>query len=635
MALVRSVVLAVVALCAHPAMADEAHGLEPTGTWDMQPVGTAPTPPMGWNSWNAFHLDLTEAGLIASAHVLVDGGFAALGYRTVNIDDGWWLKRRQGDGRLQVRTNVFPDAALAGGETSLRPWTDRLHAMGLKAGIYTDVGRNACSQAWSSDPATLPQGTRDEREVGLAGHVDQDIALYFATWNFDYIKVDGCGIAHYGADRHHVANGTFRALAPLINDTDPGQDDIPATRARYAEVRDALWRVRPRGDFVLSLCNWGTANVRDWGRQVGTMWRTSGDIDPTWGRMLHNFDSVATREFYAGPGHWNDPDMLEVGNGAFDGAHLTEARAHMALWAIEAAPLIIGTDLAAAPPAIRAILANPEVIAVDQDPAGHQGVIAYADDEREIVVKTLSVRGTKAVLLFNRLDEPTTITLTAQHLKMADSTPIALRDLTMRRDMGTMTGMRRFALAPHEALLLRAVGTPRLTHGWYLAELPGRIAVAADGIVVPQPDPTIHRMIDSHTGDTTGFGPRPTYYGWGAPRADATVFSETLTLAGQPLRDGIGVEANSRLQLHAEGAFAHFAAHAGVDDSTRGRKAGVRFEVWGDGHLLAKSAEQHFGVPPADISADITGVKVVELVARQVGADDGPVLATWGEARVE
>jgi hypothetical protein len=609
--------------------------LEPTGHWDLPTVGSAPTPPMGWNSWNAFHLDLTEAGLFASAQVLVDGGFVARGYRTVNIDDGWWLKRRQPDGRMQVRTNVFPGAAMAGGETSLRPITDRLHAMGLRAGIYSDIGRNACSQAWSSNPATLPQGTIDEREVGLSGHVDQDIALYFGAWNFDYIKVDGCGIAHYGATRAHVANGMFRALAPLINDTDPGQDDIAATRTRYAQVRDALRRVRPQGDWVLSLCNWGTADVRDWGRQIGTMWRTSGDIDPTWGRMLHNFDTVATREFYAGPGHWNDPDMLEVGNGAFDAGHLTEARAHMALWAIAAAPLIIGTDLAAAPPAIRAVLANPEVIAVDQDVAGHQGVIAYADDEREIVVKTLATRGTKAVLLFNRLAEPTTITLTAQQLKMADGAPIALRDLTMQRDLGTMTAARRFDLAPHQALLLRAVGTPRLPAGWYLSELPGRINVAADGLVVPLPDPTIHRMIDPHTGDTTGLGLRPAYDGWGAPRADATPFGQALTLAGGPLRDGIGALANSRLQLRADGAFTQVSAEVGVDDSTQGRKAAVRFEIWGDGRRLAASAPLRFGMVPAPLTAAIAGVRVVELVARQIDADLAPVVVTWGEARVE
>ena len=618
---------AAAAIAAGTAQARDA--VDPPGAWDMRAVASAPPPPMGWNSWNAFHLDITEAGLIASAQVLVDGGFAATGYRTVNIDDGWWLKRRQGDARMVVRTNVFPGAKLPNGETSLRPWTDRLHALGLKAGIYTDVGRNACSQAWTSNPATLPVGTVAEREVGLHGHVQQDIALYFGAWNFDYVKVDGCGIAHYGAGKPYVADGSFRMLPPLIVERDPGRDDIPATRATYVEVGDALRKVRPAGDFVLSLCNWGTANVRDWGRHAGTMWRTSADIEPTWVSMVHNFDTVSTREFYAGPGHWNDPDMLEVGNGAFDAAHLTEARSHMALWATIAAPLMIGTDLAAASPQIRDVLNNPEVIAVDQDPAGNQGVIAYADDTREVVVRTLATRGTKAVLLFNRSAAPISLTLTAQHLKMAEGAAIALRDLTARADLGTMTGKRTFDLAPHQALLLRATGTPRLASGWYVSELPGRINVAADGIATPQLDPTIATFGDS--ADIT----HPRYFGWGAPRADATPYAQALNIDGTVYRDGVGTLANSRLQVRADGAFHRFAARVGVDDSTLGRVAGVQFEVWGDGRRLAASAPLHFGAAPADLTADVTGARVIELVARQVGADSAPVVGTWAQARVE
>lgn len=609
--------------------------LEPTGHWDRRETGSAPTPPMGWNSWNAFHLDLTEAGLIASAKVLVDSGLAAQGYRNVNIDDGWWLKRRASDGRLDVRTNVFPSAALPHGETSLRPLTDRLHAMGLKAGIYSDVGRNSCSQAWNDGAGNLPEGTVAEREVGLYGHVDQDIALYFGAWNFDTIKVDGCGIAHYWASRDRVADGRFRVFPPLATETDPWRDAIPEVRALYTQVRDALNRVRPKGDFVFSLCNWGTANVRAWGKDVATMWRTSGDIDTTWGRLLHNFDTVSTRELYAGPGHWNDPDMLEVGNGPFDGDHLTEARAHMALWAIEAAPLIIGTDLGKAPPAIRAILGAREVVAIDQDPAGNQGVIAYTDNEREIVVKTLATRGHKAVVLFNRTNEPNVIVLGAQHLKMAADKPIALRDPWEGRDLGTFTGTRRFTLAPHEAILLVVDGTPELPTGQYLSEMTGRIDVAADGVIAPEVDPVIFRMNDTHAPDNQSTGNRPSYFGWGGPRADSTPYDQTLTIAGKTLRSGIGALANSRLQVRADGAFRRFAAQVGVDDSTRGRAAPVRFEVWGDGRLLAQSAPMRFGMAAAPLSAELGGAKVIELVARQIGPDQSPVVATWGEARVE
>ena len=607
--------------------------LRPSGRWTQAEVGSAPTPPMGWNSWNAFGVAVTEAKVLGSAQAIHDSGLENLGYRYINVDDGWWHHRRLTDGRMQVRTNLFPSASVGGGEdTSLRPFTDRLHAMGFRAGIYTDIGRNACSQAWSPDNPNLPTGTRAEREVGLYGHVDQDIALYFHTWNFDYIKVDGCGIAHYGADRALVANGTYRAFTPLARETDLGQTDIPAVRQLYSAVRDALRRARPAGNFVLSLCNWGSANVRAWGQDVGTMWRTSNDVDATWGRLLHNFDSVATREMYAGPGHWNDPDMLEVGNGLFDADHLTEARAQMSLWAIEAAPLIIGTDLTKAPHAILDVLGAPEVIAVDQDPAGNQGVIAYADDEREIIVKSLSRRGDKAVVLFNRTAEPTDITLTPAHLKLTG--PIALRDVWQRRDLAALTDRATFHLAPHETVMLKASGAPLLASGAYLSEITGRIHVAADGIRAPELDPIIHRMIDPANG-TTSNGFRPAYAGWGGPRADSTPYEQSLTVAGEGFRYGLGVLANSRLEVKADAQYHRFAARVGIDDSTRGRHASVRFALYGDGRLLAISRPMRFGEPAREISASVAGARVIELIVRQNGGDDGPVVATWGNARVE
>ena len=613
-----------------------APSVAPGGVWTHREVGSAPTPPMGWNSWNAFGTAITEAKVIGSAEVIRDSGLADAGYRSINIDDGWWRKRRSSDGRMQVRTNLFPSAAVGGAEeTSLRPFTDRLHAMGLRAGIYTDIGRNACSQAWSPDNPNLPEGTTAEREIGLYGHVEQDLALYFGDWNFDYVKVDACGIAHYAATRPNVVDHTFRALPPLVIDADANRSDIPAVQGLYGQVRDTLSRIRPKGDFVLSLCNWGSANVRAWGKEFGTMWRTSNDIDPTWGRMLHNFDSVATRELYAGPGRWNDPDMLEIGNGTFDAAHPVEARAHLSLWAMVAAPLIIGTDLTKAAPDTIATLDNREVIAVDQDPAGNQGVIAYTDDEREIVVKTLAARGTKAVALINRSAEPTEVTLTAEHLKFAANGPILLRDLWAHSDIGELGGQRTFRLAPHETLLLSAKGTPQLAAGYYLSEMPGRINAAVDGIPALEPDPVIHRMIDPYHAGTTWDGNRPAYVGWGGPRADATPYDQSLRIAGTAYRSGLGVLANSRLEVKADGAFARFVARVGIDDSTRGKRAAVRFEVYGDGRRLALSPPMRFASPAIEISAPITGVRVIELVVRQLGPAEGNVVASWAEARVE
>ena len=611
--------------------------LQASGQWTHKPVGSAPTPPMGWNSWNAFGVDITEAKVMAAAEAIKASGLQAAGYTNINIDDGWWRKRRLADGRMQIRTNLFPSAATGGvQETSFRPFTDRLHAMGFKAGIYTDIGYNACSQAWASDNPNLPEGTQAEREVGLHGHVAQDMALYFGAWNFDTVKVDACGLAHYGPSRSVVRDGTYRAFGPIVADAVPNRTDIPKVMALYREARDALRRVRPKDDFILSLCNWGAANVRAWGQDYGTTWRTSNDIDATWGRMLHNFDSVSTRELYAGPGRWNDPDMLEVGNGAFDAGHLTEARAHMSLWSIMAAPLIIGTDLGKTSPAILAVLGNREVIAVNQDAEGDQGVLAYTDSERAIIVKTLGDgRGRKAVVLFNRTAAPTDITLTAQHLKLRGDQPIALRDLWAQADLAPLGGQRVFHLAPHEAIMLTAAGSPLLAGGRYLSDMPARIHVAADGIRVLEPDPVIHRPVDPYNPSTTSSGNRPAYAGWGGPRADATPYDQTLAIAGATFRSGLGTLANAHLEVKAQGQFQRFAAQVGVDDSTRGRRAAVRFEVYGDGRLLAASRPMRFGMAAEPISAPVAGVKVVELIARQIGTDAGNVVATWAEARFE
>jgi hypothetical protein len=625
--------LAATAATAATAAAGADGGTDPQGRWTLSPVGSAPTPPMGWNSWNAFHLDITEAKIVGSARALVDTGLAAAGYRSVNIDDGWWLKRRQPDGRMIVRTNVFPSAAAGGADTSLRPFTDRIHAMGLRAGIYSDIGRNAGSQSGADwQGPTLPAGSVAEREVGLYGHVAADVQLFFGDWNFDYIKVDGCGIANYGADRPTVRAGHYRPLPPLIDFDQVNRTDVPAVRALYAEVRDALKRVRPRGDYAYSLCLWGSSDVRRWGEDVGTIWRTSRDIDPSWGSMIHNFDTVATRELYAGPGRWNDPDMLEVGNGFFDADHLVQARAHMTLWAIEAAPLLIGTDLTTASPAILDVLRAPEVVAVDQDPAGNQGVLAYTDDERQIVVRTLA-DGRKAVALVNRTAQPTRVTLSAAHLKMRGDQPVRLRDLWARRDLAPFTGEQEFPLQPFETRLLAAAGPSVLGAGYYLSEQPARIHVAADGVPAPAPDPTIHRTVAPADGPTTGGGERPVYAGWGAPRADATPYAGTIRIAGRAFPYGLGLLAGARLEVLPAPGSRRFEAMVGIDDATPAGASAARFELFGDGRRLAASAPKRVGEAPEPLAADVTGVRTLELVVRPL-AGTAPAVVAWGDARL-
>lgn len=625
--------LALSLLVAFSAQAPAQSTLEATGRWQHRPVGTAPTPPMGWSSWNAFRVDITEQKVLDSARVIVDSGLAAAGYRSINVDDGWWLKRRTADGRLQVRTGLFPSAA-TGADTSLRPFTDRIHAMGLKAGLYTDIGRNACSQAYDADSPNLPEGTAAEREVGLMDFMRQDVALFFGEWNFDYLKVDGCGLSSYGRDRPHVASGQYREYKPTIVEGSINQSDVDGTKKLYAGLRDALREVRPRGDYVLSVCLWGTVNVRSWGQDHGTMWRTSRDIANSFSQMVHNFDTVATREFYAGPGRWNDPDMLEIGNGEFDGHHLLEARTHLGLWAIAAAPLMIGTDLSKASPALIDVLKAPEVVAINQDPAGHQGVIAYADSDRQILVKTLA-DGRKAVLLFNRTGTPLKFTLTAEHLKMDAAAPIALRDAWARADVGTFTGKKEFELQPREALLFTATGKHVLPRGYFVSERPGNVYVARDGIRALEQDPVGYRALASWSTTDNG-GTRPAYAGWGGPRADSTPYDQALSVQRQGFRHGVGVLADSRLQVQVAPGSQRFTARVGVDDSTRGKTAAVSFEVWGDGRRLAATPPMKFNQPARELGADLRGVTLIELIVRQHGAEPaGPVVVTWGDARIE
>ncbi len=631
-AAIRFAVMA--ALVAIPAtvLGQIADPLAPTGTWSLATIGNAPTPPMGWNSWNAFGTNVNEAKVIGAAQAIVDNGLAALGYRYINIDDGWWLKRRQTDGRMLIRTNLFPSAKTGGAnQSSFRPFVDRLHKMGLKTGIYTDIGHNACSQAYNLSNPNLPEGTTLEREVGSYGHVEQDMTLYFKEWGFDYVKVDACGISGYGAERPVVKQADYRAFKPLIIDSNVNQTDIAAVKALYGDLRGTLIRLNPDNDFILSVCNWGTANVRSWGKDYGNLWRTSGDIQANWPRMLHAFDSVVTRELYAGPGHWNDPDMLFVGHGDFDIDHLTEAKSHFALWAIVAASLLIGYDLRDAPKPLLDIWGAKEIIAVNQDKAGNQGVLAYSGDDVQIIVKVLS-DGAKAVALFNRTAAPVVVELTAAHLKMAKDAPIALRDLWARTDIGTLTGERSFQLKPHETVMLKASGKSALSQGIYLSDLPARINVAADGITALEADPMIHRMTDPWDGHTRGSGSRPEYAGWGGPRADATPYDEAIRVANVPYRAGIGALANSRLEVRANGEFTIFTTSVGIDDSSRGKDATVTFEVYGDGRLLAKSPVTGFNQVARKLTADVTGIKIVELVARQHGTDTGPVVVAWGDA---
>ncbi|GJJ03262.1 hypothetical protein RugamoR64_38000 [Duganella rhizosphaerae] len=601
--------------------------LAPTARWSAYTAGRASTPPMGWSSWNAFGTDIDEAKILGSADRIVASGLAAAGYRYINIDDGWWARRQIPDGRMVIRADRFPSSVL-GGASSFRPFTDKLHAMGLKAGIYSDLGRNTCSQAYSGDDSELPKGSVPEREVGLYGHIDQDIALYFSDWGFDFIKVDGCGLRAYGADSPKVRSGQYRALTQQLDLESVSRSNIPAVQAEFAQINAALRHNKPDGDFLLSLCVWGAADVRAWGKNYGNLSRTSDDIRPSWARMLSNFDSAARRELYAHPGSWNDPDMLYIGSGDFDANHLVEAKSHFALWAILNAPLMIGADLRTMPQPLMDIVGNTDIIAVNQDSAGNQATLAYDADDLQILVKPLA-SGQKAVAIFNRGLAPIEVDLSAAQLKYRADAPVTLTDL-WSKEASAFTNETKLHVAPRETRIFRADGARSLAQGVYLSEQPGSVNPAVDGVTRPQADPTIFRSSAGWSG-TKGAGERPMYAGWGGARADSTPFGQTLRIGGTSYAAGIGILANSRLEVRNRG-YRRLSTLVGVDDSATDHTHGVTFMIYGDGKLLAKSKPLRWGQPAQALSAELGRAKLIELVARSTASVDEQLPVSWGDA---
>jgi alpha-galactosidase len=309
--------------------------LTPSGRFSVYASAAAPTPPMGWNPWNAFRTDVDEAKIRGSARALVESGLAAQGYRYVNIDDGWALQRLD-DGTLRIRDSMFPSSKVANSRTgSFKPFTDYLHGLGLRAGLYSDVGSNTCAQRWDAESANLPEGSVKERQVGSFGHAAQDMEQIFGTWRFDYIKIDACGVADYTADVEPVRSGHFGQFVPYIIRNDNAASQPGKVESLYATLGDAI-RQWAGPEAVLSICAWGEALSPLWGGARGNLTRTSPDIEFTWNSMLTNIDSAVDGALYAGPGRWNDPDMLAVGHGDFDIGHPDEARAHVTMWAIMA-----------------------------------------------------------------------------------------------------------------------------------------------------------------------------------------------------------------------------------------------------------------------------------------------------------
>jgi hypothetical protein len=320
--------------------------------------------------------------------------------------------------------------------------------------------------------------------------------------------------------------------------------------------------------------------------------------------------------------------MLYIGAGDFDADHLTEVRSHFALWAMMNAPLLIGADLRKTSDSLMNVFGNADIIALDQDPAGNQAIVAYDTNDVQFLVKTLST-GDKAIAIFNRSSGDYDVTLQAAHLKFRDDAPVELTDLWTHKQV-SFTKETKLHVAPRETLIFRAHGARTLADGFYLSEQPGKVNPAVDGITRPIADPTIFRTAAGWTG-TKGAGDRPQYAGWGGARADSAPYGQTLHVAGNTYSSGIGILANSRLEVRNDG-FKRFAAKVGVDDSATDKTTAVTFTVYGAGKRISESKPMKWGMPAEPIEADVSGVKLVELVARSAETQNEALSVTWGDA---
>jgi alpha-galactosidase len=373
------------------------------------------TPPLGWNSWNVWGPTVDDAKVRAAADALVSSGLAAQGYTYVNIDDAWEGPR---DANGEITSNEkFPD---------MKALADYVHSRGLKIGIYSSPGPRTCQQ----------------RFAGSYQHEAQD-AQTWARWGFDYIKYDWC---------------SYSDIEPTRNGLPP----LPALQKPYRLMRSVLDGLDR--DFVFSLCQYGWGNVWTWGADVGgNLWRVTGDITDTWGSMSGIGFAQTGHEQYTGPGHWNDTDMLVVGKLGW-GRTLRDTRltpneqlTHISLWALQAAPLIIGADLSQIDPFTTNLLGNPEVIAVDQDPLGKAAGRTLQHGRVEVWSRPLA-DGTMAVGLFNRDLVARTITVRWSDLGLSGSQPV--RDLWRHENMGARRD-ELSAVVPRHGVLLVKVGTPK------------------------------------------------------------------------------------------------------------------------------------------------------------------------------
>jgi alpha-galactosidase len=351
----------------------------------------AKAPPMGWNSWNKFGCNVSETLIREVADAMVSSGMKDAGYQYIVIDDCWQV------GRDTSGTIVADPERFKGGMKAL---ADYVHSKGLKFGLYSDAGAKTC-----------------EGRPGSNGFEVED-ARQYAAWGVDYLKFDWCS-----------SDGVDPKIA-------------------YPTMRDAL---KATGRSILfSMCEWGTSKPWTWARGVAHIWRTTGDIQDRWTSFTRLLDLQVGLEKYAGPGGWNDPDMLEVGNG---GMTVAEYRAHFSLWCLLSAPLMAGNDIRSMTPEIRDLLTNKDVVAVDQD-AAQQGRRIRKDGDLEVWVKNLS-GDARVVVLLNRGRAAAPMAVSWQELGLAFDAELKLRDLWAKKDLGVVKGTFSAGVPSHDVVMIK------------------------------------------------------------------------------------------------------------------------------------------------------------------------------------
>jgi alpha-galactosidase len=481
------------------------------------------------------------------ADAFVSQGLRDAGYTYVNIDDCWALPNRDASGNLVPDPARFPNG--------IKAVADYVHSKGLKFGLYSSAGTKTC------DTQGFPGGL---------GHEQQDANLW-ASWGVDYLKYDNCN--NNGVD----------------------------AKQRYKAMGDALKATgRP---ILYSICEWGENQPWNWAAQYGNSWRTTGDISDSWSSMIgiaHQNQPLAP---YAGPGAWNDPDMLEVGNG---GMTATEYRTHFSLWAQMAAPLLIGSDLRNVSSATLDILKNTDVIAVDQDALGRQGTVVSSSGGLVVMSKPLADGG-RSVTLTNENTTTRTVSTTAEAVGLGGATSYSLKDLWSKQT-STTTGAISASVPAHGTVMYRVT--------------PG----------TPVPPPTgVNQLGDlPWTSAANGWGPVERNLSNGEQAAGD---GRTLTINGTTYAKGLGTHAASDITYYLGGACTSLRVDVGVDDESSA-SGSVGFQLYRDATKVADSGVRTASDPPLRLTADLTGGTKLRLVVTDGGDGIAYDHADWADARL-